>query len=143
MRYDLIWKKIDEEISKEEKTILDDIFKSDKTMSVQYDNSVKLDQILSAKFSHSMDASFMSKLKLAIVEELDLPSLRINYTPVFIFVVIAILLSVIVSVIPSINRGPDLDLSTFMPYITMITAICFGGMSLFGLDLVLKSKYKF
>ncbi len=143
MKYNLIWKSIDAEISKEENSILEDFLAESPIYIAEYNKAKQLDEILTTHYSHTMDDSFLLKLKKLVIEELDIPYININYFPIILFAAISVIITVVFGYLPA-HRQIDLniELSVYLPYITMITSVCFAGLLLFGLDSVLKSRFK-
>ena len=142
MRYDLIWKAIDEDISMEEKLLLNKELELDPMMKGAYGDATRLDKDLKQYFNEQPSASFLAHLKQAILEEFELPKVSFSIKPA-IFVGLVMLLAASIGLI----MKPDLfviDTTTLPVEGTYIiyTIITFVGLaSLYAFDLSMRRKW--
>lgn len=142
MKFDLIWKNIDNEITKEEKALLNDAFLNDDSLITYRNQAAQLDTWLSKKFSHQMDANFMSLLKANILDELSISELKIRNYPAIIFAVFSFLMFFAYYFSTDLKIGFSLGdtSSSYYSYFVILMSISIGGMILYGLDNWMKSK---
>ena len=142
MNYKLIWKAIDKEITKEESEVVKEMM-LDSKFEQAYQNAKHTDSLLSNHFNHKMDESFLSRLKVFVQEELDLPDISFNFLPIIIFVLSALSIVLLFSFIPMLPEYQlKININPLIPYISAVGAICIGGLGLYGIDQIMLKRLK-
>ena len=142
MNYKLIWKAIDKEITQEESEVVKEMM-LDPKFGQAYQNAKDTDLMLTNHFNHKMDEGFLSRLKVFVQEELDLPDISFNFLPIIIFVLSALSIILMFSFIPMLTEYQlKINMNPLFPYISAVGAICIGGLGLYGIDQIMLKRLK-
>lgn len=140
MNFDLIWKTIDNEITSEESTIVKDMLKEQSVNEVM-EISKRTNQLLVGHYNHKMTPSFLAQLKGAIIEEFQIPSMKIDSKPIIIFFFLSMMVAAMFIFNPnSLSDSVISSLNSYLPYFNIVMAMTFSGMILYSMDKLFQKK---
>jgi hypothetical protein len=140
MNFDLIWKTIDNEISSEEASIVKEMLKEPSVNEVM-ELSKQTNQLLVGHYNHKMAPSFLAQLKGAIIEEFQIPSMKIDSKPIIFFFLLSMVVAAMFIFNPnSISESVISSLNNYLPYFNIVMAMTFSGMILYNMDKLFQKK---
>ena len=134
MNFDLIWKTIDNDISSEEASIVKEMMKEPSVNEIM-EISKHTNRLLVGHYNHKMAPSFLAQLKGAIIDEFNIPSMKIDSKPIIFFFLFSMAVAAIFIYNPnSISDSVITSLNNYLPYFNIVLAMTFSGMILYNMD---------
>ncbi len=141
MRYDLIWKELDKEISEEEKSLLNDEFNTSVELKEYQKDALEVQNALYAYVNPTMDVSFLARLKKRVIEELEIPKLKIDHKPGWLFLLVVIVI-IGVSIAMNLKGSFVFESPIDTVYLNYFGLIALGGVVLYYVDCYLSKVYQ-
>ena len=140
MNFDLIWKTIDNEITSEEASLVKEMLQEPSAIEVM-EISKNTNRLLYNHHNHKMSPSFLTQLKGVILDEFQLPSIKIDTKPIVFFFLLSMLIAAMFIFNPnSFSASVLSSLNDYLPYFNIIMAMTFSGMILFSMDKLFQNK---